>query len=116
MKKFINILLFVLFALFAVFQLNDPDPLHWFLIYGCVALISFIAIFKKLPKPLILVVVLGILIYSEFYVQYFFEWLQIENKSEVFGEMIYEKPYLEGTREFLGLVLAAIALMFQLKN
>ncbi|MDP5157205.1 MAG: transmembrane 220 family protein [Flaviramulus sp.] len=115
-KKLINIILFVLFTLFAVFQLNDPDPFHWFLIYGFVALISLIAIFKALPKPLIWIMVLGLLIYSGFYIQYFFEWLQIENKSEVFGEMVYQKPYLEGTREFLGLVLAAIALMFQLKK
>ena len=41
---------------------------------------------------------------------------QIDNKSELFGEMVYEKPYLEGTREFLGLVLAAITFLFQLKK
>lgn len=115
-KKFINIFLFVLFTLFAVLQLNDPDPWHWFLLYGCVALISLISVFKVIPKLLILFFILGLLIYSGIHFRYFIEWIQIENKSEIFGEMVYDKPYLEGTREFLGLVLAAIALMFQLKK
>lgn len=115
-KKFINIVLFVSFTSFAVLQLNDPDPWHWFLLYSCVALICLVAVFKVVPKPLILILILGLLIYSGIHFRYFIEWIQIENKSEIFGEMVYEKPYLEGTREFLGLVLAAMALMFQLKK
>lgn len=58
----------------------------------------------------------GFLIYSGYHFLYFIDFLQIEDKNELFGEMVYEKPYLEGTREFLGLVLAAFALLFQLKK
>ena len=42
------------------------------------------------------------------------DYLQIEDKNEIFGKMVYEKPYLEGSREFLGLIMAAGALLFQL--
>ena len=38
-----------------------------------------------------------------------------ENKEEIFGEMVYDKPYLEGTREFIGLLLAALVIMYQIK-
>ena len=115
-SRLINIILFLLFGVFAVIQLNDPDPMRWVLIYGGVALTSLIANYKAIPKAFIWLLVLGLLIYSGIHYKYFIEWLQIENKSEIFGEMVYEKPYLEGTREFLGLVIAAIALLFQLKK
>ena len=36
--------------------------------------------------------------------------------EEIFGEMVYEKPYLEGSREFLGLLLAALGILYQLKK
>jgi hypothetical protein len=70
----------------------------------------------KIPKAVILILIFGLLIYSGIHFMYFMDWLQTENKSEIFGEMVYEKPYLEGSREFLGLLLAALALMFQLRK
>ena len=44
------------------------------------------------------------------------DWIQIENKNEIFGEMVYEKTYLEGTREFLGLFICDLSLLYQLKK
>jgi len=29
--------------------------------------------------------------------------------------MVYDKPYLEGAREFIGLLIAAIGVIYQLK-
>ncbi|MBU3820961.1 transmembrane 220 family protein [Flavobacteriaceae bacterium XHP0103] len=116
LRVLINVILFIVFALFAVVQLNDPDPIHWFLVYGAVAVISLLANFINMPKQLMWILVIGLLIYSGFHLGYFIDWLQIEDKNEIFGEMVYEKPYLEGTREFLGLILAALGLSFQLKN
>ncbi len=46
----------------------------------------------------------------------FIAYLQTENKEEIFGEMVYDKPYLEGTREFLGLLIAFFGVLFQLKR
>jgi hypothetical protein len=39
-------------------------------------------------------------------------WIQIEHKEELFGKMVYEKPYLEGTREFLGLLIAVAGMFY----
>jgi len=112
----IKSIIFIIFTLFAIVQLNDPDPIHWFTIYGSVALISLIAIFRNIPKLLIYILSFALLVYAGYHFLYFIDYLQMEDKKELFGEMVYEKPYLEGTREFLGLVLAAVALLFQLKK
>ena len=100
--------------MFAFVQLNDPDPIHWVTLYGIVALVSLVSNFKKVPKSVIYILSLVLLVYAGFHFSYFIDYLQIEDKKELFGEMVYEKPYLEGSREFLGLIMAAGALLFQL--
>ncbi len=114
--KLVNILLFLLFGLFTVFQLNDPDPVHWVLIYGSVAIVCLLSNYVEIPKGVIWILFFGLLIYSGIHFMYFMDWLQTDNKSEIFGEMVYDKAYLEGSREFLGLIIAAISLLFQIKN
>lgn len=103
MKKLFNYVLFVVFALFAIVQLNDPDPIIWFTIYAVVAIIPLVANFKKIPKSILIVFLIILFIYAGFHFTYLVDWLQTEHKEELFGEMVYDKPYLEGTREFLGL-------------
>lgn len=115
-KKIINGILFVLFAVFAIVQVNDPDPLIWVILYALVAVVSLLANFVVIPRRLIHVLFIGYLLYASFHFLHFIDYLQIDNKNELFGEMVYEKPYLEGTREFLGLLMAAIALLFQIKK
>ncbi|WP_406684915.1 transmembrane 220 family protein [Seonamhaeicola sp. MEBiC1930] len=115
-KKTTNYFLFVVFTLFAVIQLNDPDSVLWFSIYFYVALICLIANFKTIPKILLNITIAGLLIYSIFHFSLFIDYLQTDNKKEIFGEMVYEKPYLEGTREFIGLLLAALSVLYILKQ
>lgn len=115
-RKNINLFLFVLFGLFAIAQLNDPDPIIWVSIYGIVAVISVLYNFKKIPRLPIFLLAILIFVYAGYHFAFFIEYLQIENKNELFGEMVYEKPYLEGSREFLGLTIAGIALLYQLKK
>ena len=115
-KKIINSGLFILFTLFAVIQLNDPDPVLWFLIYLSVAIISLVSNFIVIPKFIISAIIVGFSIYAVMHFNFFLDWLQTEKKTEIFGEMVYEKPYLEGSREFIGLGLAIMTLLFQLKK
>lgn len=112
----IRVILFLLFIYFAIVQLNDPDPIHWFTIYALIAVLFLVSIFKPIPKISIYILSLALLIYAGYHFLYFIDFLQIDNKQELFGEMVYEKPYLEGTREFLGLIIAAAALLFLLKK
>lgn len=115
-KRALNIIFFVMFTLFAIIQLNDPDPLLWFSIYMGVALVSIVANYVVVPKFVIILVALALLLYSGVYFGFLLDWLNTENKAEIFGEMVYDKPYLEGSREFMGLLIAFVAVLFQLKK
>ena len=115
-RKIVNIILFIIFLLFAILQLNDPDPIHWFSIYLLVAFTFLYANYKQVPRILVWFIIIGLILYALVHFSYFMNWLQIENKKDIFGEMVYEKPYLEGTREFLGLLIAALSLCYHLKK
>lgn len=115
-KKTINYILFILFLIFAAVQLNDNDGLHWFIIYFSVAALCVWSTFSKPPRMVLFVVLICLFFYACFHLSLFIDYLQTENKEEIFGEMTYEKPYLEGSREFMGLLLACIAVTYQLKK
>ena len=115
-RKIINVTLSVLFALFAIVQLNDPDPVKWVVIYASASIVSLLSNYIVLPKAFIYAVVLGYLIYAGVHFSYFLDFLGVEEKTELFGKMVYEKPHLEGTREFLGLLIAAAGVLYQLKK
>lgn len=116
LKKTINYILFLVFLAFAILQLNDPDGFLWFAIYFLVALICLLQNFLQLPKKLLVISIIGLIAYATFHFSLFIDYLNTDNKEEIFGEMVYEKPYLEGTREFLGLLIAAAGIFYQLKS
>lgn len=113
-RKVVSVFFFLLFTWSAIIQLNDPDPYHWFAIYLLVALIPIISLFKQLSKKLIWVLIALLIVYALYHFYYFIDWIGTDRKEEIFGEMVYEKPYLEGTREFLGLFICALSLLYQL--
>jgi len=115
-RKLISVLFTVLFIWSAYIQLNDPDPYHWFVIYLVVGLFHALAMFRQFSKKLLWVVIIALVTYSFYHFNHFIDWLQIDNKNEIFGEMVYDKPYLEGTREFLGLLICAFTLTYHLKT
>ena len=114
-NKIKNLILFILFVIFAVLQLNDPDGKLWFSIYFIVSLICLYNTFKPVPKSILILSIIALMSYSVFHFSSFIDYLNTENKEEILGEMVYDKPYLEGTREFIGLLLAALGIMYQIK-
>ena len=112
MKKAINWLLCAIFLLFAYVQFNDPDPYVWVFIYGAVAVLFGISNFIVIPKIVLMALIIALVLFSLFHLGYFIDWLQSDKHSELFGEMVYEKPYMEGTREFMGLIIAIISLFY----
>ena len=98
----------VIFALFALVQYNDPDPVQWMLIYGGVSLNATLMVVRKPVKVLIWVffLVSGLWCLSLF--PHFLNWLNTGCPSIV-TTMKAEKPWVELTREFLGLLLAFLA-------
>jgi len=114
-QKIKNLILILLFAIFALLQLNDLDGELWFSIYLIVSLLCLYNTFKAIPKSILILSIIALMTYSAFHFSLFIDYLNTENKEEIFGEMVYDKPYLEGTREFIGLLLAAFGIMYQIK-
>ncbi len=112
MKAF-NITFLVLFIIFAGLQYNDPDPYIWIPLYLLGAYICYAAIQHKFPKPLYL---LGFVVYGIYALYLLFDktgvidWATEHNAENIVQTMKAEKPWIEETREFGGLVLLLIAL------
>jgi hypothetical protein len=112
----LNIFLALIFLLFALVQLNDPDPVLWFSMYLLTAVFCALSIFRKIPLALLYGFGLVLLFYAATHLEYALEWMMSDNKGELFGEMQQDKHYLEGTREFLGLLIAILAVVFLLQQ
>ena len=112
--KFFNIFFSVVFTLFAVVQYNDPDPYLWVPIYLYPALLCFLKFIQK-PIPTLAYwagfLVFGVYaIYKMFDTNGIINWVQFHNASNIVSTMKAEKPWIEESREFFGLVIILIVL------
>ena len=113
--RLVNIVLALLFVLFAAFQYNDPDPWLWMVIYAFIAIIAGLAAINFYPKWLIRLGVVGCLIGLGYLLPDFIDWLTTGAES-ITETMKTEKPHIELTREFLGLFICLLALIFFLRQ
>ena len=95
-----------LFFLFAAVQYNDPDPVQWMLLYGGVAVLYVLDALGRPNRPATWVGLAAALSWAASYVPDFWHWVQLGMPSIV-ETMKADKPYVELTREFLGLLIAA---------
>jgi len=110
--RIVNFLLAAMFLTFAFLQINDPDPVIWILIYGAMAVLSIMAIFEFYPRKFIIGLTVLFVLYSALYVPGALEWLRQDNKSLLFDDLAkMQHPYIEETREFLGLLICIIVLI-----
>jgi hypothetical protein len=107
--KFFNILLALLFALFAIVQLNDPDPWAWTAMYGLVAVVSALAAFGIYRLWVIVAGMVICVVWMATLLPDFIHWIQM-GAPNIAAEMKATEPYIELTREFLGLFIAGAAL------
>lgn len=114
--KVIRIILFLLFSSFAALQYNDPDPYGWMAIYGAVAVTFLLSILGRGHGSIFKGVAVLVFTLSLFYIPGFITYLSSPNKEALFGEMIYDRPYIEETREFLGLIICGMALLYLIKT
>ncbi len=116
MKTF-NIIFIVLFVLFAALQYNDPDPYIWMPIYLYAAFLCYKAIRKEYPRVLY---VIGLVLYGGYAVFLLFDktgvidWLEVHNAENIVQTMKAEKPWIEETREFGGLVIVITVLLIDM--
>lgn len=113
--RVVNFILAIMFLGFAFLQLNDPDPALWIIIYGVMAVFCIAAMFEVYSRKAILALMIIYAIYSLFYIKGLKEWLQQEDLSVLFDDLAkMEYPYIEESREFLGLLICIIVLAFYL--
>ena len=111
--KIVNLILCVLFLTFAALQFNDdPDDVwFWVLIYGAVGIIAGFAAFRRFNMWVILLAILVVLYKMFMYFTPIAQWIDMGMPSIV-GEMKATAPYIETTREFFGLIICLLALIF----
>jgi len=115
-SKIVLAALSFLYGLFAYYQFNDPDPILWVTIYGSVFLVSFFRLINiYYSRRVIWFLMLLLLIYSTVFIPGVLDWLTQPNKEELFGAMYKEKPYIEESREFFGVLIAVVGLIIHIR-
>ena len=112
--KVFNIIFCLLFVFSAALQYNDPDPYLWIPIYMYGALLCWLAFRDKYyPKAYLI----GIFIYLAYAIYLFFakdgvlDWINKHNAEDIASTMKAEKPWIEETREFFGLIILIVVLV-----
>ena len=111
--KILNLVLAVLFLVFASLQFNDnPDDIwFWVFIYATVGIISAFAAFGKY-NMWVIILAIGVVVYQMFRMfPAFFQWITMGMPS-ITGEMKAISPHVELVREFFGLVVCLLVLIF----
>ncbi len=110
MVKALDILLLAVFAASAIVQYNDPDPLLWIAAYGLAAVAAGRAVFGRYDRSVIVLAALACLAGLVMSAPGFWEYLTQHETESILGEMTAEKPYIEETREFIGMLITLAAL------
>ena len=112
--KVFNIIFCLLFVFSAALQYNDPDPYLWIPIYMYGAVLCWLAFRNKYyPKAYLI----GIFIYLTYAIYLFFakdgvlDWINKHNAEDIAATMKAEKPWIEETREFGGLLILMVVLI-----
>jgi hypothetical protein len=116
MKK-LNIFFTVIFIIFAALQYNDPDPFIWIPIYLYVAFLCWKASRGVHYRSLYII---GIVMYGIYGIYLLFDrngvlaWANEHAAESLVTTMKAEKPWIEETREFGGLLILILALSLNL--
>ena len=112
--RIFNFIFFILFVFSAALQYNDPDPYVWMPIYLYGAALCFLAFRRKYYPRAYLI---GIAVYFVYAMYLVFtndgvlDWLNKHNAESLVQTMKAEKPWVEDTREFGGLLILIVVLL-----
>jgi len=112
MKAF-NSIAFLVFSAFAALQLNDPDPVLWVSIYMSVAVLLLLRVFGFYHPYAAITLMCLLATYGLTMLPALTQWLSSGHPEAVLEHMSNEKPYIEISREFFGLLIAEAALAAQ---
>jgi hypothetical protein len=111
-KRISHLLLALMFLAFAALQYNDPDPLLWIFIYGAMTVVCTLAVFEIYALKFMLALAAGYIIYLVILFPGVKDWLASPDRSLLFDDLAkMQYPYIEESREFLGLVICLVVLV-----
>lgn len=111
MNRFGPILVAVLFFIFGIVQWNDPDPYVWIAMYFYVGISILLYVFTDLAYyPLLLGAIVTLIAFLS-YVPNVVDWIE-SGMPSIVGSMQAESKYIELVREFFGLFISFIALIY----
>ena len=109
--KIFNIVFAVLFLGFAALQYNDPDPFVWISIYMAMVAVCLLSVKNRHYRILTLILALIYLGYAGILSPALLTWWQSEDRGLLFDDLAkMQFPYIEETREFLGLMICLAVL------
>lgn len=106
--KLFNLVFCLLFVFSAALQYNDPDPYVWIPIYMYGAVLCWLAFRGKFYRKAYLI---GLVVYAVYALGLFFwkngvlDWITEHQAEDITATMKAEKPWIEETREFFGLII-----------
>ena len=111
--KIFNLILAVLFLSFSVLQLNDEpgDVLFWVLVYAGIGVISAFGAFNRYNLWMILFGLAAVVyeLFRKF--PTFAQWIG-DGMPSITGSMKASSPHVELAREYLGLILCLVVLIY----
>jgi hypothetical protein len=110
MKKLVFLLLTLVFVLFAYWNLNDPDPVRWVAAYASTAILFAFAAFGKADRRIVGPLAVAYFVWMCTMIPGVIDWLNLGMPS-ITDEMHARAPHIEVVREFLGLLIAVMALL-----
>ncbi|MEZ4739851.1 MAG: transmembrane 220 family protein [Flavobacteriales bacterium] len=109
MKKFVFLLLAVVFVGFAYVNLNYPDPFKWVAAYASTAVLFAFAAFGRADRRIVGSLALSFFVWTCTLLPGMVDWINAGMPS-ITDEMQTTAPHIEVVREFLGLLIAVLAL------
>ncbi|MBR9919650.1 MAG: hypothetical protein GYB31_02355 [Bacteroidetes bacterium] len=111
MKRIPSVICMILFLLFAMVQWNDPDPVLWVGFYLFVSIVCGLFVFGKPIKGPVLIGLIVSLLWMGNTLSGFLDWVR-SGQHSIIEQMKADSPEIEVAREFFGLCLAFLCLLY----
>jgi len=111
MENLVHLLLATLFFIFGIVQWNDPDPYLWIGLYFLVGICILLSIYTtKSSYPIMLGMVFFVVALID-YIPDVSQWVK-DGMPSIVGSMKAESEYVELVREFFGLFISLVTLIY----
>ena len=112
--RIFNIFFCLVFILFAALQYNDPDPYLWMPIYLYTAILCWLAFKNRFYPTAYLIGIVAYALYALYKVfdtNGVIDWMTKHNSENLAETMKAQKPWIEESREFFGLIILIVVLL-----